>query len=123
VREASDNSQNSGKKKPRFELPKPKSFHITEPAYERGLWCFWLASDDDVLQFVSNLNCILQPSFGSPFGKRLRGRVLFAINPRYDHEETWLWLHEILESESARVELNEDWESAIHEAHSSKGIS
>lgn len=123
MREISDKNHESEIKKPHFELPKPKPFHITEPNYERGLWCFWLASDEDVLQFVSNLNCILQPSFGSPFGRRLRGRVLFAINPRYDHEETWLWLHEILESESARVELNDDWESAIRKAKTSKGKS
>lgn len=116
MKKTSDTDQQS-EKKPRFELPKPKPFHITEPFHERGLWCFWLSSDDDVLQFVSNLNCILQPSVGSPFGRRLRGRVLFAINPRYDHEETWLWLHEVLESEATWVELNEEWESAIQEAH------
>lgn len=114
----SDNKPENKTTKSGLQLPKPRPFHITEPFQERGLWCFWLSSDEDVLQFVSNLNCILQPSFGSPFSRRLQGRVLFAINPRYDHEETWLWLHEILESESARVELNEDWESAIQEASS-----
>lgn len=98
-------------------IPKPKPYHITEPFQERNLWCFWLAADDDVLQFVDKLNCILQASHGSPFQRRLRGRVLFAVNPRYDHEEAWLWISDLLESETSRVELNESWESAIDSAH------
>lgn len=99
-------------------LPKPRPFHITEPHQERGLWCFWLTAEQDVLRFVYNLNCTLLPSGGAlPFGRRLSGRVMFAINPRYDHEETWLWLHEVLESETKQVELNDNWESAIRDAH------
>lgn len=103
-------------------LPKPKPFHITEPHQERGLWCFWLTADEDVLRFVHNLNCILTPPLNnSRFGRRLTGRILFAFNPRYDHEETWLWLHEVLESETLQVELNDNWEDAIRDAHVDPG--
>jgi len=98
------------------ELPKPHPYHITEPKQERGLWCFWLTADAEILQYISNLNCILQVSYGSPFQRRLRGRVLFAINPRYDHETTWLWITELLDSEAVPVELDSSWESAIHDA-------
>ena len=105
-------------------LPKPSPFHITEPHQERGLWCFWLTADDEVLRFVHNLNCIILPGFSrSPFGRKKMGRVLFAFNPRYDHQETWSWLHEVLDSETKKVELSDDWESAIRDAHiSSNGI-
>ena len=104
------------------ELPKPTPFHITEPHQERGLWCFWLTADEDVLRFVHNLNCIITPAYnGSRFGRRLTGRVMFAFNPRYDHEETWLWLHEVLESETKQVELADNWEVAIRDAHIGSG--
>ena len=103
-------------------LPKPRPYHITEPHQERGLWCFWLTADDDVLRFVHNLNCTITPAHnGSRFGRQLAGRVMFAFNPRYDHEETWLWLHEVLESETISVELAETWEDAIRDAQIKKG--
>lgn len=101
-------------------IPKPRPYHITNPFQDRGLWCFWLAANDDVLDFVSTLNCILMPALGSPFQRRMRGRVLFAINPRYDHEEVWLWINELLDSEANLVELDEYWESAIDEARASE---
>jgi len=110
-------TDNSDKKKKLPKLPKPHPFHITEPKQNKGLWCFWLTAEDDVLRFVYNLNCILLPPFGSSsFGRKLNGRVLFAINPRYDYEETWLWLNEVLDSEANLVELDDSWESAIREA-------
>lgn len=100
------------------DLPSPTPFHITEPHQERGLWCFWLTADNDVLRFVRNLNCIMTPSYnGSRFGRTLTGRAMFAFNPRYDHEETWAWLHEVLQSETAQVELDDNWETAIRDAH------
>lgn len=102
---------------PASQLPTPLPFHVTEPQLDRGLWCFWLTASDEVLKFVYNLNCILMPSFGgTPFGRRLSGRVMFAINPRYDHQEIWHWLQDILETEAANVELDDTWESAIQEA-------
>lgn len=113
--QSQDDSNPPEKKIP--DLPKPRPFHMTDPHQERGLWCFWLTAEQDVLRFVYNLNCTLLPSGGAlPFGRRLSGRVMFAINPRYDHEETWLWLHEVLESESSLVELGDNWETAIREA-------
>ena len=45
---------------------------------------------------------------------------MFAINPRYDHEETWLWITELMESETKLVELNDIWETAINAAHTDK---
>lgn len=110
------NSESNKPHNARPKLPTPRPYHLTEPFQDRGLWCFWLTAEDDVLEWVSTLSCILQPSFGSPFQRRLRGRVMFAINPRYDHEETWLWLVDALESESKPVELNDTWETAIKEA-------
>lgn len=114
--------EDSAKAVPKIpKLPKPKPFHITEPQQEQGLWCFWLSADDTILRYVYNLNCILMPKFGGmPFGRdKLRGRIKFAINPRYDHEETWLWLHDILTSETTIVELGTNWETAIDEAQTS----
>lgn len=97
--------------------PRPKPFHITEAKQERGLWCFWLTADDDVLDYVQHLHCILQPMHTSPFfNRRLSGRVMFAINPRYDHEEAWQWIIDLLQTETSSIELNEQWESAIDEA-------
>jgi hypothetical protein len=116
VNELPQDDTNQPKKLPK--LPKPKPFHITEPHQERGLWCFWLTADDEVLHFVSDFHCIIMPTFGRvPFGRKLMGRIMFAFNPRYDHEETWLWLHEVLESETKQVELNDTWEAAIRDAH------
>lgn len=97
--------------------PKPTPFHITEPKFERGLWCFYLTADDDVLSYVRHLHCILQPmSTGSFFSRRLTGRVMFAINPRYDHQETWQWIVDTLGTETSSIELSEKWESAIDDA-------
>ncbi|MCU0513201.1 MAG: hypothetical protein MUE40_11590 [Anaerolineae bacterium] len=88
---------------------------MTEPFLDRGLWSFWLAADPYVLEFVTTLSCILQPPF-SPFQRRLQGRVLFSINPRYDHMEAWHWIRQTLDEETHFVELSERWENAILEA-------
>lgn len=112
----SDTGTGRERRSPR--LPRPKPFHITEPFQERGLWCFWLTADDGILEYISLLPCILQPHYSSPFQRQLRGRVLFSINPRYDHEETWLWVYELLETETHHVELDEGWEQAISAAYS-----
>lgn len=111
-----DSSDNQKLPKGLNDLPKPRPYHISDPFQDRGLWCFWLAADEQVLEFVSTLNCILKPTYDSPFNRRLRGRVLFALNPRYEHEETWLWITEMLESETKQVQLNSGWEDAIDEA-------
>lgn len=103
------------RKRRRLEPPQPKPYHISEPFQERGLWCFWLTADQSVLDFVLHLSCILQaPS--NPFQRRLRGRILLSINPRYDHEEAWLWINELLESEAKQIDLQSSWEDAISKA-------
>lgn len=107
----------------RGQPPTPKPFHITEPFFDRGLWCFWLTADDEVLEFISHLPCILQPMLSSPFQRRLRGRVMFSFNPRYDHEEAWLWIHELLDTETNFIELNDSWEEAIRYAYGDSGHS
>ena len=104
-------------KRKRVFPPQPKAFHITEPFQDRGLWCFWLTAENEVLEYVAHLPCILHPVFSSPFQRRLQGRVLFSINPRYDHEEAWVWISDLLESEASHVELTESWEDAIRSAH------
>lgn len=97
--------------------PKPKPFDMTEPFYENGIWCFWLTADMPVLQFVSHLNCVLNVSFlPPPFALRAHARILIRINPRYDHQEAWLWIYDQLELESGEVELNVAWERALVEA-------
>ncbi len=94
--------------------PRPKPFDMTEPFNEHGVWCFWLTADLPVLQFVTHLNCVLNASFmPPPFVARPHGRVLVRINPRYDHQEAWLWLYEQLELESSKVELSESWEETL----------
>jgi len=93
--------------------PRPIPFHMTDPFQDRGMWCFWLSADDHVLQFVSHLNCVLNISYMSPFSPRPRGRALIAINPRYDAQEVWLWIDELLETETKEIELDESWENAI----------
>lgn len=50
------------------------------------------------------------------FGRHLRGRVLFALNPRYEHRETWVWITDLLESETKPVALDAEWENAIEAA-------
>lgn len=99
----------------RLNPPAPRPYHMTEPFLDRGLWSFWLAADPNVLEYVSNLSCILQPPF-SPFQRRLQGRVLFSINPRYDHMEAWHWIKQTLDDETRFVELSDRWENAILEA-------
>jgi hypothetical protein len=99
----------------RLQPPAPRPYHMTDAFLDRGLWCFWLAADQEVLEYVSNLHCILQPP-PTPFQRRLQGRVLFAINPRYDHHEAWAWVKQTLDEETSIVELNDRWESALMEA-------
>lgn len=101
-------------------LPKPKPFHITKPILNNGLWSFWLTADDEVLAFVQNLRCMQiapQNRFGGFQQQHLTGRAYFTINPRYDHNEIWVWLHEVLSTEAQSVELGETWEEAIDAAH------
>jgi hypothetical protein len=87
---------------------------MTEPFVERGVWCFWLAADEPILQFVNHLNCVLTASFmAAPFLRRPSGRAMIAINPRYDHQEVWLWIYELLEMETQNIELSERWEAMI----------
>lgn len=99
----------------RFPLPpKPKPFDMSEPFNDHDIWCFWLTADLPVLQFVTHLNCVLNVSFmPPPFVARPHGRVLVRINPRYDHQEAWLWLYEQLELESRQVELSVSWEAML----------
>lgn len=101
---------------PRRLPPTPRPYHLSDPFLDRGLWCFWLSADPEVLEYVSNLSCILQPPSGSFFQRRLMGRVLFAINPRYEHHEAWQWVKESLDAETHFIELNDRWENAITEA-------
>jgi hypothetical protein len=97
--------------------PTPRPFHMTEPFYERGVWCFWLAADEEVLRFVSHLYCVLTVSFTpSLLQRRQSGRGMVCINPRYDHQEAWLWIYDLLEGECNPVELDELWEQAINMA-------
>jgi hypothetical protein len=93
--------------------PKPKPFHMTEPFQEREVWCFWLAAEEPVLQFVQNLHCIMAVSASTPFGRRPPGRVLVTMNPRYDAQEVWLWIYDLLEAETQQIELDDSWEAAI----------
>ena len=90
--------------------PKPKPFHMTEPAQERGVWNFWLTAEPEVLQFVCHLHCILQQPQNTLFrSRRPQSRMMFSINPRYDPQETWLWICDLLESETQKVELSDIW--------------
>ena len=97
--------------------PRPQPFHMTEATLQNGIWSFWLTADEPVVQFISHLNCVL--SFanssisGSPFVRRVGGRVLVSINPRYDHLEAWNWIYHTLEGETQVVDLGETWEDAI----------
>ncbi|MBZ0279872.1 MAG: hypothetical protein K8L97_03970 [Anaerolineae bacterium] len=93
--------------------PRPMPFHMTDPFQDRGMGCFWLSADDHVLQFVSHLSCVLNMSYMSPFVRRPQGRALIAINPRYDVQEVWLWIYELLETETREIELDQTWENAI----------
>jgi hypothetical protein len=96
--------------------PKPKPFHMSEPYQQPGgLWAFWLTADDRVLKYVGSLSCILSSSnqSNSPFARPARGRMMFNINPRYEHEEVWLWIHRLLEGESEEIELSNTWENVL----------
>ncbi|MCA0456291.1 MAG: hypothetical protein LCI00_20090 [Chloroflexi bacterium] len=95
--------------------PRPKPFHMTEPAFQNGLWVFWLTADDNVIQFVNALNCVL-PFANSPFFRRAGARILVSINPRYDHREAWAFIQEVLQGETELVDLGESWEQAINGA-------
>lgn len=97
--------------------PRPQPFHMTEPTMQNGIWSFWLTADERVLNYVSHLNCVLNftnsPFSPSPFARRVGGRVMVSINPRYDHVEAWTWIHHLLEGETEVVELGDTWEEAI----------
>ena len=58
-----------------------------------------------------------QPVAPTPFfaRRRTQNRMMFSINPRYDHQEAWLWIHELLESETEEVELSDIWEQALED--------
>ncbi len=97
--------------------PRPKPFHITEPFEQRGVWAFWLTAEPEVIQFVRHLSCVLQVVYnGPPFFQRPNNRVMVTFDPRYEHEEAWLWVHEELEAESVPVELAEEIEAALDDA-------
>lgn len=98
--------------------PRPRPFDMTDPFHEHGIWSFWLTADLPVLQFVANLNCVLNVSYmPPPFAARPQGgRVMVRINPRYEHQEAWLWIYEQLELESRQVELSDTWEVALENA-------
>jgi hypothetical protein len=100
--------------------PRPKPFDMTEPVFERGVWTFWLTAEARVLDYVMHLYCILQqPLAPSPFFvRRPQNRMLFSINPRYDHQEAWLWIHETLECESKDVELADIWNEILEDISS-----
>jgi hypothetical protein len=93
--------------------PKPKAFHMTELFQDRGVWCFWLAAESPVLQFVQHLHCVSSVSSNGGLFRPPQGRVLVSINPRYDAQEVWVWLNDLLEAEAQEVELSESWEQAI----------
>ncbi|MCB9453832.1 MAG: hypothetical protein H6672_20570 [Anaerolineaceae bacterium] len=97
--------------------PRPALFHITEPFEQRGIWSFWLTAEPDVIQFVRHLSCVLQVVYNGPaFFQRPSNRVMVTIDPRYDHEAAWLWIHDQLETESLVIELPEEVETALDEA-------
>lgn len=98
--------------RPSGQPPRPKPFHMTEPVFQNGLWVFWLTADENVVQFVNALNCVL-PFANSPFFRRSGGRVMVSINPRYDHREAWTFIQELLQGETETVDLGDSWEEAI----------
>lgn len=94
--------------------PKPRPFDLTEPFDNHGVWCFWITAELPVLRLIAELHCILYSGFNlSPFNQLAQQRVLYTINPRYDHQEAWLWIHELLETETRNLELSEAWENAL----------
>lgn len=92
--------------------PQPKPFDMGEPFQQGGLWCFWLTADDEILQYVATLNCVLSATT-PPFTRPTRGRRLFSINPRYQYDETWMWLYRHLETETEEVALADMWEQTL----------
>ncbi len=100
-----------------YNLPQPEHFHITEPEFERGLWCFWLTADRCILEFVNKIYCIMEaPHHRVLPGRQLEDRTKFAINPRYNHQEIWKWLCQVLEVEARHIMLDAQWEDAILDA-------
>ena len=97
--------------------PRPKPFHMTEATLQNGIWSFWLSADEPVIQYVGHLNCVLvltySPFSGPPLPRRVGGRVMVNINPRYDHLEAWNWIYHTLEGETQIVDLGDTWEEAI----------
>jgi hypothetical protein len=90
---------------------------MTEPFDQRGVWTFWLTAEPDVIQFARVLSCVLQVTYNGPaFFQRPSNRVMVTIDPRYDQEEAWLWIHDQLEAESIPVELPEELETALDDA-------
>jgi hypothetical protein len=95
--------------------PKPAPFHMSEPVLDRGIWYFCVTADEEILRFVMHLPCVMSYTH-SPFLRQTTRRVTVGINPRYDHEEAWLWIYDLLEGETRFVELDESWENAIESA-------
>lgn len=95
--------------------PKPRPFDMSEPFYQGGMWCFWLTADEEVLRYVSTLNCILTTS-SSPLMRSMRGRRMFSINPRYNYEETWMWLYRTLELETEHIHLGDLWTDVLSDS-------
>jgi hypothetical protein len=123
----SDNSQNEPEPKPSLlsrlralniqphSPPTPKPFHMTEPFQQpAGLWCFWLTADEMILDYVANLNCVMQMP-PPAFVRQARGRVMYALSPRYNHEEAWMWIYRLLESETEYVELDNIWDGVFED--------
>lgn len=96
--------------------PVPKAFHMSEPFQDRGIWFFWLSADQPVIDFVIHLHCVLPLPEANAYFRRAQSRVLVGINPRYDNQEAWLWIYELLETEAHYIDLDDSWESAIIEA-------
>jgi hypothetical protein len=95
--------------------PKPKPFDMSDPFQQPGgLWSFWLTADDPLLKFAAHLSCIM-PLSTPAFSRPMRGRVMLGINPRYDHEEAWLWVYSQLEAEAQNVELSPAWDAVFQD--------
>ena len=64
--------------------------------------------------FVQHLECLVKaPHYRQLPGLPPEKRIKVAINPRYDYQEVWLWLWDILEFETKNVDLSEQWENAL----------
>lgn len=85
----------------------PAPYHISEPIFEDGLWCFWLTANDDIIHYVLHLDfIILPPKFRILPGLLPSGRTKYAISPRYIFEEAWIKLQECLDMECNNVDLS-----------------